>query len=117
MKLPPGIELYRGLGGLMELPDSFYQVCSMIYSWFTSDLILAGRVDGAAELVRSQSGGNTERIGLSRADINGAARWGEGNVVVNGVEETVKDVTGSGGWDRACVRWEGLVGGRRLRKV
>jgi hypothetical protein len=26
MKLPPGLELYRGLGGLMELPDSFYQV-------------------------------------------------------------------------------------------
>ena len=26
MKLPSGLELYRGLGGLMELPDSFYQV-------------------------------------------------------------------------------------------
>ncbi len=23
MKLPPGLELFRGLGGLMELPDSF----------------------------------------------------------------------------------------------
>ena len=26
MKLPPGLELFRGLGGLAELPDSFYQV-------------------------------------------------------------------------------------------
>jgi hypothetical protein len=26
MKLPPGLELYRGLGGLAELPDSFYMV-------------------------------------------------------------------------------------------
>ena len=26
MKLPSGLELFRGLGGLMELPDSFYQV-------------------------------------------------------------------------------------------
>jgi hypothetical protein len=26
MKLPPGLELFRGLGGLAELPESFYQV-------------------------------------------------------------------------------------------
>jgi hypothetical protein len=26
MKLPPGLELYRGLGGTMELPDSYFQV-------------------------------------------------------------------------------------------
>jgi hypothetical protein len=26
MKLPPGIELYRGLGGRMELPESFCKV-------------------------------------------------------------------------------------------
>jgi hypothetical protein len=25
MRLPPGLELYRGLGGLAELPDSFYE--------------------------------------------------------------------------------------------
>jgi hypothetical protein len=25
MRLPPGLELFRGLGGLAELPDSFYQ--------------------------------------------------------------------------------------------
>ena len=26
MKLPPGLDLFRGLGGLAELPESFYQV-------------------------------------------------------------------------------------------
>jgi hypothetical protein len=26
MRLPAGLELYRGLGGLMELPDSFFKV-------------------------------------------------------------------------------------------
>ena len=26
MKLPPGLELYRGLGGLAELPEGFYRV-------------------------------------------------------------------------------------------
>ena len=31
MKLPPGLELYRGLGGLAELPESFYQVGYMAY--------------------------------------------------------------------------------------
>ena len=25
MKLPPGLELFRGLGGLMALPDSFFR--------------------------------------------------------------------------------------------
>ena len=25
MRLPPGLELFRGLGGLAELPDSFYE--------------------------------------------------------------------------------------------
>jgi hypothetical protein len=28
MKLPSGLELFRGLGGLAELPDSFYKVDS-----------------------------------------------------------------------------------------